>query len=65
MIIYKLELIEGDVIYYKNPFNANLAIADSLEGVKDDKVEDNEMILKREESITLQAKFIYIRVLGD
>jgi len=63
MMIFKMELIEGPELYYKNPFKKNdVAIGQDLESVKVNPYE-KAWILKPEESVTFQARSIFIRVL--
>ncbi len=62
MVIFKIELIEGKELYYENPFENDVAVGANLESLKD-KPREHGFILLKGESISVRAKYIFVRVL--
>lgn len=62
MVIFKMELIEGEELYYENPFKSDVAIGANPESLKD-KPREQGFILRKGESISVKAKCMFIRVL--
>ncbi len=58
VLIYKVELIEGDEIFYTNPYSTIALVGANADDLKAGKGHP----LSQGESISIKAKYIYVKI---